>query len=96
MAETVVVTRHLGLVEYLIELGLCSSSDQVISHATVEDVKGKHVIGVLPLSLAVAAESVTEVPMSIPVELRGQELTLQQMRMYGGKPRTYRVTFLKE
>jgi putative CRISPR-associated protein (TIGR02620 family) len=94
MAETVVVTRHLGLVEYLIELGLCSSSAQVISHATVEDVKGKHVIGVLPLSLAVVAESVTEVPMSIPAELRGQELTLEQMRMYGGKPRTYRVTLV--
>jgi putative CRISPR-associated protein (TIGR02620 family) len=92
MTETVVVTRHLGLVEYLLELGLCSSSVNVISHATVEDVKGKHVIGVLPLSLAVAAESVTEVPMRIPAELRGQELSLEQMRVYGGSPRTYRVT----
>ena len=94
MTETVVVTRHLGLVEYLIELGLCSKDTQIIQHGTAEDVRGKHVIGVLPMYLAVLAESITEVHMSIPEELRGQELTLEQMLMYGGKPLTYRVTLV--
>lgn len=92
MNNTIVVTRHQGLVAYLVEIGLISPDTSVIAHATAENVKGKDVIGVLPLSLAVEANSVTEVPMNLPAELRGKELSLEDTRKYAGVPVKYLVT----
>lgn len=79
-AETIVVTRHKALLELLKELGEVFGDLPVIEHATVEDVDGKHVIGVLPMYLAVHAASITEVELDIPKELRGVELSLEQLR----------------
>jgi len=90
-AEPVIVTRHHALVDYLLETGLVPDPCQVIEHATEADVAGRHVYGVLPLRLAARAALVTEVPLDIPRELRGQELTLKQVRQYAGEPRTYFV-----
>lgn len=87
----IIVTRHQALVEHLREIGLCAEADIVVSHATPECVRGKDVIGVLPLRLAALAASVTEIPLDIPAELRGQELTLDQIRQYAGEPATYVV-----
>lgn len=87
----VVVTRHKALVDYLREIGICDGSETVIVHATPTDIAGKHVIGVLPLHLAACAAMVTEIPMTIPAELRGVELNLEQMRAAAGEPATYRV-----
>lgn len=86
-----VVTRHPGLVEYLRELGLATEEVIVISHATPENVAGKRVCGVLPHNLSCLCESFTEVPLTLPPELRGVELTLEQVRQYAGKPVTYTV-----
>ncbi len=86
-----VVTRHKALVEYLKEIDLINDRDPVISHATDVDVDGNHVIGVLPLSLASLCATVTEIPMNIPPELRGKELSIEQVRQYAGWPRTYEV-----
>jgi len=86
-----VVTRHPGLVSYLMELGLATAETQVIAHATAETVAGRHVCGVLPHSLSCLCASFTEVPLSLPAELRGQELTLEQVRRYAGLPVTYTV-----
>ena len=86
--ENVIVTRHPALVEYLRDLGV---EAPMIQHATSKDVKGKHVYGVLPLHLAVYAGLITEIPLSLPVELRGKELTLEQVKKYAGKPATYAV-----
>lgn len=85
----VIVTRHPALVQYLAELGY---TGKVVAHATADDVRGQHVIGVLPLRLAALAASITEVPMDIPPDLRGVELTLELVRAYAGEPVTYRVT----
>ena len=86
-----IVTRHTGLVSYLQEIGLAGEGVEVISHATPAAVTGKHVCGVLPHSLSVLTASFTEVPLVVPAELRGQELTLEQVRQYAGQPVTYRV-----
>lgn len=92
--ETVVVTRHKGLVVYLQELGLTTPDTPILEHATPDLISGKHVIGVLPLWLAACADQVTEVPINIPVELRGQELSADQMREWAGVPVTYTVRML--
>lgn len=89
--ETVVVTRHPALITYLVEVGLVQEGVEVVSHADEDAVRGKHVIGVLPLRLAALAASLTEVPLILPPELRGVELTLDQIREHSGEATTYVV-----
>lgn len=86
-----VVTRHPGLVEYLKEIGLADKDTQVVSHATPELVKNKHVCGVLPHSLSCLCMSFTEVPLALTPELRGVELGLDKVREIAGSPVTYQV-----
>lgn len=87
--SSVCVTRHPALVEYLREIGL--ACDQVIAHAAPADVAGRDVIGVLPLHLAALAGSVIEVPLNVPAEMRGRELTLAEIRQYAERPVRYQV-----
>ena len=63
----------------------------VVDHVSAEDIKGKVVLGVLPLHLAAEADMVIEVPLNLPAELRGKDLTVDEMRPYVGKPVAYRV-----
>lgn len=86
-----VVTRHQGLVDYLIEEGLIPSSAWVVDHATPNMVKGRDVWGVLPHSLSCLAKSFTEVPLKLTPEMRGKELSAQDVREVAGKPVTYKV-----
>lgn len=88
----VVVTRHPALVEYLTELGVVPAGTEVVAHATAEQVRGRHVFGVLPLHLAAEAASVTEVTLHVPAELRGVELTLEQVRQFAGPLVEYKVS----
>lgn len=87
-----VITRHPNLVAYLVEKGYVDPNVNVISHATPEVVTGKHVIGVLPNHLSCLTESFTEVTLNIPLEKRGVELTIEDMREYAGKMTTYKVS----
>ncbi len=89
--KEIVVTRHPALVELLRERGVVQGTPEVISHATPEAVSGARVIGVLPLHLAALAAEVVSVSVNVPAELRGSELSLEQLREYAGEPETYRV-----
>ena len=91
MDLVVVVTRHAALIDHLIDIGVIDGDTPVLTHVTPDDVRGKHVIGVLPMHLAVEARSITEVPLKIPAELRGQELDLGQVRDFASHPVTYHV-----
>lgn len=86
-----IITRHQSLVSYLQEIGLSDGTEEVLSHASADDVRGQDVIGVLPLSLASVAKSVTEVPLALTPADRGQELSLERLREIAGDPVTYRV-----
>ena len=81
MNMKIIITRHKGLVEYLAQQGLKGT---VVSHASEQDVTGRDVIGVLPLRLACLTQSFIEVSLTIPLELRGVEMTLEQI--YSCKP----------
>ena len=87
----VVVTRHAALVAYLIERGIVTGDVVVKAHVTADDVTGRHVVGVLPFNLAVKAASVTVVDLNVPAALRGVELSIEQLRLYGGDVTAYRV-----
>lgn len=89
--STLIVTRHQGLVDYLVAKGFVGADVEVVEHASAEVVEGKHVWGVLPHSLSVLCASFTEIPLSLPAELRGKELTMEDMEKYAGKPVTYMV-----
>ena len=85
----VIITRHKGLVEWLRRRGI---EGEVIAHATEDDVRGKDVIGNLPLHLASVALSVTVVDMPyLSPELRGQDLSPEQMDEAGATLRRYVV-----
>ena len=87
-----IVTRHAGLVEYLVQEGLVQDGVEVISHASPEAISGKHVCGVLPHSLSCLTASFTEVPLFLPADLRGKELTVEQVREFAQPISTYQVT----
>lgn len=91
-----IVTRHPALVSLLRERGLVDGDVPVIAHATPADVFRKHVCGVLPLSLAAEALSVTEIPLALTPEMRGKELDLDTLRKIAGEAVTYRVNILGE
>ena len=89
--KILVVTRHPALVDYLREQGIISGDVEIKSHVSAEDVEGRHVVGVLPHRLSCLCELFTEAPLFVPAELRGQELSLEQVRQYAGPVQTYRV-----
>lgn len=88
MQFDLIVTRHGGLVEWLAAQGIVA---QVVAHVSADDVRGKHVIGVLPLHLASLAASVTEVVLDLPAEMRGKELSKEQVELYQRGVTTYVV-----
>ena len=94
--EKVVVTRHKALVKYLEDKGLVDKDAIVIEHASADDVKGKEVIGVLPMGLAALAESVTVVDMDVPADKRGKELGLEDIYLYVTGIRKYKVEMIEE
>ena len=50
------------------EPGVVPAGTEVVTHATAERVRGRHVFGVLPPHLAAEARRVTEVPLHVPAE----------------------------
>ena len=68
----------------------------VISHATPEAIKGKNVAGVLPHSLSCLCNTFTEIPLHIPQELHGTELTVNDIKKYVGEPVTYKIHRISE
>lgn len=90
--KKLIVTRHPALITYLQEIFPELIDAEVLPHVTAADVQGKHVYGVLPLYLAAEARMVTEISLDIPLELRGKELTLDQVKSMSPKAVSYQVS----
>ena len=93
MSEFVIVTRHDGAVKWLeTRRGITGN---VIAHATPEDVRGKVVIGALPLHLAALAERVGSIDMpGLTPAQRGQDLSPEEMDEAGAAIVWYEVRAL--
>lgn len=95
MKETekqLIVTRHKALVAYLLDKNIIKEGEyKLIEHADYKDVEGQDVIGVLPLQLASYAKSVTEIPLKLTPEMRGKELTFDEVEQIADKPVQYIV-----
>ena len=87
--DTIIVTRHPGLVEWLERHGI---TGEVKASVTLDDIKGKHVVGALPAHIAQWAAYVTSVDYFCPFEMRGKDLTADDLESYGAKLFDYRVT----
>ncbi len=88
----IVVTRHKALVELLRERGIIDEAATVLEHVTdPAQIAGQDVIGVLPLSLAAGAASVTEIPLALTPDDRGKELSIERLREIAGEAATYTV-----
>ena len=87
-----VITRHKALLAYLLDKDIIKEGEyKLIDHADYKDVEGQDVIGVLPLQLASYAKSVTEVPLKLTPEMRGKELTFEEVEKVAEKPVQYIV-----
>ena len=91
-----IVTRHGALRDLLVERGYATPDTPVITH--VDDpavLRGRHVAGVLPLRLAVAADIVSEIDIAMTPADRGAAtrgaLPIERLREIAGAIRTYRV-----
>lgn len=91
MKIDLIVTRHSALIEHLKSIGLADENTAVTDHTNAEQIDGLHVCGVLPHNLSALTASFTEVPIHVPSELRGKELTLKQLKEFAKDPVTYRV-----
>ena len=82
MSEFVIITRHEGAVKWLeSRRGITGN---VIAHATPEDVRGKVVVGALPLHLAALTEAVGSIDMPrLRADQRGQDLSPEDMDAAG-------------
>ena len=87
-----VITRHKALVDYLLDKDIIKEGEyKLIEHADYKDVEGQDVIGVLPLQLSAYAKSVTEVPLKLTPEMRGKELTFEEVEKIAQEPVQYIV-----
>lgn len=81
--KIIVITRHPALVDFLLEKHIIEAGNfELYSHASKELIDGKDVIGVLPLSLAKHANSLTTVNLDLPPDMKGKELSLEDVRRY--------------
>jgi len=88
--DKIVVTRHVNLIKYLQEVEGITAT-QIITHANEDDVRDKIVIGILPLHLASLATEIWEVPINVPLELRGIELSVEQLKEFAQPMQKYIV-----
>ena len=87
--ETVIVSRHAGAIEWLAAQGITGT---VIEQATAEDVRGKVVVGNLPMHLASEAHQVGSIDLpGLTREQRGRDLTPEEMDAAGASIRWYIV-----
>jgi len=80
MKVDIVVTRHPATVELLRENGIDVDNAKVVTHTTSDEVRGKVVAGVLPLSLASECKAVIVADLKLSSDDRGKELNLDELR----------------
>lgn len=94
MSKFICVTRHSSMRSFVVRHVLKHvDSVRFLDHVEdTKDIEGKHVIGVLPLWLAAHAASITVIPLNAPPELRGKDLTYEELvSIIDGPPRTFSV-----
>lgn len=94
----VIVSRHNAAIEFIRAECPDFINAPVISHvADAAEVAGAIVAGNVPLSIAVHAAQVWTIEMgAIPLERRGTELSIEDMRRFGARIERYVVQPIDE
>jgi len=103
LVADLIVTRHPALALYLAKFYGGSVGDQneqggipILNHVEdPSDLDGKNVVGVLPLHLAARCRQVIEIPLDIPLEYRGKELSIEEIFEFAQLPVSYVVRKLE-
>jgi len=90
--ETIIVTRHKGAIEWLREkYSWLVKGAKIVSHIDPDKIPSEtNVIGVLPITIVKklldkgCTATIIQLP-DVPEELRGRELTPEEMEKYGAK-----------
>ena len=91
--KTLVVSRHKGLIEWLERRGMINETTEIVSHITDKSVLyNRTVIGNLPLSLACLTGRMLTIEMEVPQELRGKDITADEMDNCGAYVDEYKVS----
>ena len=98
-AEPIIVTNKQWFIDYVREYVLCdedgrpSNTVGLLTHATPEDVEGKHIYsnGSIPFFLAVAAARVTVIRTPVPYARRDMPLDADEVAEFAREPETYEV-----
>lgn len=106
LVANLIVTRHPAVLDFLVseysgQIIECEETEappdgiKIMSSVTADDVRGKVVVGNLPLSLASEAQLVMAVEFSGAAP-RDQEYGLAEMRAAGAHLAPYKVTKLRD
>ncbi|MCD6450307.1 MAG: hypothetical protein J7L34_07360 [Thermotogaceae bacterium] len=83
MKADLIVTRHQALLRLLQELRIVTNDTQVVTHIeSAEMLEDKVVVGNLPLNLAANCKEVWSPVLNVPKELRGKELSFEELKKY--------------
>lgn len=93
--EKIIVTRHPRLAEYLKHHGIVSEETPHREHIRIQDIEGKHVIGILPFHLVCHSAIFTEIPLRIPIDKKDEELTMEEIGFCMQQPRTYIINEIR-
>jgi len=83
--ETKIVTRHAGAMEWIAKHHLEFGDAEVIAHADVGDLKGRRIIGMLPIHMAAMCKEYWHLEMTVPADRRGTEISCEDMENFGCK-----------
>lgn len=89
--QTIIVTRHPAVEKYIRESDLVPQDTPCYPSVTENFVQGKHIIGIVPMHIAAAAELFTEVKITLRRGVEPRELSLDELRASVKQVRTYSV-----
>lgn len=96
--KTYCVSRHAGAIAWVMSKGI--KVDEVLSHLDISCIeKGDVVVGILPVHLAEQVCSrggrYLALTVDLPEDVRGSELTMENMNNYNANLHEYKVTRIK-
>lgn len=92
----IVITRHEDTIRLLKEKGIITENDTILDHVdNIEQIKGKTVLGTLPIDLASYCEKILFTKWDIPLEARGRDWTYEETKKFFNGISEYKVIKLE-
>ena len=92
----IVITRHKDTIRLLKEKGIITEEDTILDHVdNIEQIKGRIVLGTLPIDLAEYCERILFIKWDIPLEARGRDWTYEETKKFFNGISEYKVIRLE-